>query len=88
VNFYIANGGIVAPAFGDIPRDTAAEKVLQAAFPDREVIFILEESRPFLLVAVSLCDQPPQSAHYFNQSLYESQHLSFSLTNTKLHLCS
>jgi hypothetical protein len=43
VNFYIANGGIVAPAFGDIPRDTAAEKVLQAAFPDREVIFILEE---------------------------------------------
>ncbi len=33
----------MAPAFGDIPRDTAAEKVLQAAFPDREVIFILEE---------------------------------------------
>ncbi|KAH9570600.1 hypothetical protein CY35_02G049200 [Sphagnum magellanicum] len=48
VNFYIANGGIVAPAFGDIPRDTAAEKVLQAAFPDREVVMI-SSAREILL---------------------------------------
>ena len=39
VNFYIANGGIVAPSFG-VPGDAQARRVLQAAFPDREVVQI------------------------------------------------
>ena len=37
VNFYIANGGIIAPAFGDVARDKAAEEVLRTAFPTHEV---------------------------------------------------
>ena len=37
VNFYIANGGIVMPRFG-VPGDARARAVIQAAFPDREVV--------------------------------------------------
>jgi len=37
VNFYIANGGIVMPRFG-VPGDERARAVIQAAFPDREVV--------------------------------------------------
>ena len=37
VNFYIANGGIIAPAFGDAAKDKAAEEVLRTAFPTHEV---------------------------------------------------
>jgi len=33
VNFFIANGGIIAPAFGDLVADKAAEEVLRSAFP-------------------------------------------------------
>lgn len=33
VNFFIANGGIIAPAFGDLAADKAAEEVLRSAFP-------------------------------------------------------
>ncbi|GHV33604.1 putative agmatine deiminase 1 [Clostridia bacterium] len=39
VNFYIANGGIVAPAFGD-PNDALAAETLKKAFPGREVVTI------------------------------------------------
>ncbi len=39
VNFYIANGSIVMPGFGD-PADEVAKKILQGLFPDREVIQI------------------------------------------------
>jgi agmatine deiminase len=39
VNFYIANGGIVMPRFG-VPGDARARAVVQAAFPDREVVQI------------------------------------------------
>jgi agmatine deiminase len=39
VNFYIANGGIVAPSFG-VPGDARARAAIQAAFPDREVVQI------------------------------------------------
>ncbi len=38
-NFYIANGGIVMPRFG-VPGDARARAVIQAAFPDREVVQI------------------------------------------------
>ncbi|OVA12521.1 Peptidyl-arginine deiminase [Macleaya cordata] len=40
VNFYIANGGIIAPAFGDEKWDTEAFRVLSSAFPDHEVVMI------------------------------------------------
>lgn len=39
VNFYIANGGIIAPAFGDLAADKAAEEVLRSAFPGHKVGF-------------------------------------------------
>ncbi len=39
VNFYIANGGIVYPMFGD-PNDEKARESLQKAFPDRKLIGI------------------------------------------------
>ncbi len=37
VNFYIANGGIVMPAFGLPKQDEAAKAAMEAAFPDRRV---------------------------------------------------
>ena len=39
VNFYIANGAVVMPAFDD-PADGKAKAVLQALFPTREVIAV------------------------------------------------
>ncbi len=39
VNFYIANGSIVMPGFGD-PADAEAKAVLEGLFPDRKVIQI------------------------------------------------
>lgn len=37
VNFYIANGGIITPQFGDQKWDNEAVRVLSQAFPDHEV---------------------------------------------------
>lgn len=37
VNFYIANGGIIAPAFGDEKWDQEAYNVLKSAFPSHKV---------------------------------------------------
>jgi agmatine deiminase len=37
VNLYVANGGVVMPAFGD-SQDNAAYKAVAAAFPEREVV--------------------------------------------------
>jgi agmatine deiminase len=37
VNFYIANGGVIAPVFG-VPQDQAALEILQQLFPDRKVV--------------------------------------------------
>jgi agmatine deiminase len=39
VNFYIANGAVIAPAFAD-PADATAFKTLSSAFPDRQIIQI------------------------------------------------
>jgi agmatine deiminase len=39
VNFYIANGAIIAPAFG-VPTDAAAQTVLRRLFPDREIVML------------------------------------------------
>lgn len=40
VNFYVANGGVVAPAFGGAAAaaDAEAGRILRAAFPGREVV--------------------------------------------------
>ena len=37
VNFYIANGGIVVPQFGDKKWDDEAMRVLSQAFPNHQV---------------------------------------------------
>lgn len=37
VNFYIANGAVVMPAFGD-PMDETAREILQTLFPSRKVV--------------------------------------------------
>ncbi len=39
VNFYIANGAIIAPSF-DVPTDETARAVLESLFSDREVIML------------------------------------------------
>jgi len=38
VNFYIANGAIVMPKFGDDKADEAARQVVAQAFPNRRVV--------------------------------------------------
>jgi agmatine deiminase len=37
VNFYIANGAVIAPAYG-IAEDAAVQRTLAAAFPTREIV--------------------------------------------------
>lgn len=37
VNFYIANGGIIVPQFGDPKRDEEAIRVLSETFPHHSV---------------------------------------------------
>jgi agmatine deiminase len=46
INFYMANGGIVMPLFGDA-HDIAAQQALQTLFPDRNVVGI--QAREILL---------------------------------------
>ncbi|KAJ3687281.1 hypothetical protein LUZ61_016445 [Rhynchospora tenuis] len=48
VNFYIANGGIVAPKFGDTRQDHEAYDVLREAFPNHEVVMV-EGAREIVL---------------------------------------
>jgi agmatine deiminase len=38
INFYMANGGIVLPAFGDRARDARARSVLGELFPSRRIV--------------------------------------------------
>lgn len=40
VNFYIANGAIIMPAFGVPDADARAQALLQETFPDREVVAV------------------------------------------------
>lgn len=40
INFYMANGGIVMPAFGDRRRDAQAFGLMQEIFPQRKVIAV------------------------------------------------
>ncbi|KAK6925186.1 Peptidyl-arginine deiminase, Porphyromonas-type [Dillenia turbinata] len=48
VNFYIANGGIIVPQFGDPKWDDEAVRVLSPAFPSHEVVRI-EGAREIVL---------------------------------------
>lgn len=38
INFYICNGAVIAPEFGDIRADCVAKEKLQGLFPDREIV--------------------------------------------------
>lgn len=38
INFYVCNGAVIAPEFGDARTDTAAKRELQRVFPQRQVI--------------------------------------------------
>ncbi|KAF9342757.1 hypothetical protein BGX26_006895 [Mortierella sp. AD094] len=40
LNFYIVNGGVVMPEFGDVEADRRAQLIVQTAFPDRKVVAI------------------------------------------------
>jgi agmatine deiminase len=40
INFYVCNGAVIAPEFGDQRTDAAAKRELQRAFPGREVVQI------------------------------------------------
>ena len=40
INFYVCNGAVIAPEFGDPRTDAAAQRELQRAFPGRDVVQI------------------------------------------------
>ena len=40
MNYYVCNGAVIAPEFGDEAADAAARDLLGELFPDREVIQI------------------------------------------------
>lgn len=40
INYYVCNGAVIAPEFGDVRTDAAAKHELQRVFPDREVVQI------------------------------------------------
>ena len=40
INFYVCNGAVISPQFGDLRTDSAAKRELQRAFPEREVVQI------------------------------------------------
>lgn len=40
INFYVCNGAVIAPEFGDAKADKAAHDTLQKLFPDRDIVQI------------------------------------------------
>lgn len=40
INFYVCNGTVIAPEFGDPKADKAAHDTLQKLFPDRDIVQI------------------------------------------------
>lgn len=40
INFYVCNGAVIAPEFGDLQADKAAYHTLQKLFPDRDIVQI------------------------------------------------
>ena len=64
VNFYIANGAIIAPSFG-VPTDAPARAVLAKLFPDREVVQV--PAREILLGGGNIhciTQQQPKASEY------------------------
>ncbi|OIW19686.1 hypothetical protein TanjilG_18496 [Lupinus angustifolius] len=62
VNFYIANGAIIAPQFGDKKWDDEAVRVLSKAFPDHKVVGI-EGSREIVLAGGNIHCITQQQPH-------------------------
>ncbi len=40
MNYYVCNGAVIAPQFGDPAGDAAARELLQSLFPDREIVML------------------------------------------------
>ena len=40
MNYYVCNGAVIAPEFGDADADASAREVLEGLFPDREIVQI------------------------------------------------
>ena len=40
INFYLYNGAVIAPEFGDAEADNHAKETLQQLFPDREIVML------------------------------------------------
>lgn len=40
MNYYVCNGAVIAPEFGDQAADAEAKAVLQELFPDREIVMV------------------------------------------------
>ncbi|MEM7456867.1 MAG: agmatine deiminase family protein, partial [Planctomycetota bacterium] len=40
INFYVCNGAVIAPEFGDMQADSAAREKLDALFPRREIVML------------------------------------------------
>jgi len=40
INFYVINGAVIAPEFGDAKADTQAKETLKRLFPDRDIVQI------------------------------------------------
>ncbi len=40
MNYYVCNGAVIAPEFGDAAADSAAREVLQEVFADREIVMV------------------------------------------------
>ncbi len=38
INFYIANGGVIIPGYGDEASDLAASRIIAGCFPDRQLV--------------------------------------------------
>jgi len=38
INFYVCNGAVIAPEFGDATADRVAKDKLQVLFPEREIV--------------------------------------------------
>ncbi|KAL5749029.1 hypothetical protein ACOSQ2_026326 [Xanthoceras sorbifolium] len=63
VNFYIANGGIITPQFGDQKWDDESVRILSQAFPNHEVVRV-EGAREIVLGGGNIhCITQQQPAH-------------------------
>nr|WP_237699802.1 agmatine deiminase family protein [Coxiella burnetii] len=38
INYYVCNGAVIMPQFGDIQADTTASKIIAELYPKREIV--------------------------------------------------